>query len=120
MKALVFAVLLACSCSDSEPPPPVAETYMVRGAVTAMPDGERSKEVEIHHEAIPLFRNQQGKVAEMSSMQMSFAPTSGVLLAGVVVGDKVAFTFQVVWEDRRPLRLTKIEKLPADTKLLLE
>jgi len=119
MKALVAVALLA-SCR-AEPKAKVADaTYTARGQIVALPRSERSKEVEIHHESIPTFRNREGTVAGMMSMPMSFAPVPALSLAGISVGDKVTFTFDVRWNDRSPLVLTKLEKLPAVTELTLE
>ena len=114
----LMAALPRCSSGKSE----VAgvENYTVRGKITAMPEGPRSKEIEIHHEAIPTFRNQQGKVAGMHSMPMPFAVAPGVSLAAFDLDDKVTVTFEVVWDDRSPLHLTRIEKLPPGTTLTLE
>ena len=117
--AVVLATLLFGSSCESKASGPV-ERYLARGQITGMPAGTASKEIEIHHEAIPTFRNQQGKVTGMHSMPMPFEVTTATPLTGFAVGDKVSVSFEVRWDARSPLRVTALEKLPADTALTLE
>lgn len=115
---LVAVLLVACSRGGSQHEP--GETYRIRAEIAAMPDGAASKAIELHHEAIPGFKNQQGKVSTMASMQMTFEVPSSVPLAGFALHDKVTATFEVLWDEKNPLRVTKLEKLPAETALTLE
>jgi len=115
-RALFLVAMLGCGGAKPQP----AEHYTVRGEIATMPAGASSKEIEIHHEAIPAFKNEQGKVKTMDSMQMPFAVQPGVSLAAFQVGDKVTFDFDVVWDDKAPLHLTKLEKLPPETTLTLQ
>ena len=114
-----LSVVIFASCG-SRKPQAAGEHYTVRGKIAAMANGPQSKEIEIHHEAIPTFRNQQGKVNGMHSMQMPFAVAADISLAAFSVGDKVTFEFEVVWDDKSPLHLTRLDKLPADAALTLE
>lgn len=122
MKVILIPCFLAALASCSSTKPKAApDHYTARGKITALPPtGAKVPELEIHHETLPTFRNQQGAVSGMSSMPMPFLPDAGVSLTGLAVGDKVAFSFDVVWDDRSPLHLTQISKLPADTALTLE
>lgn len=124
MKAILALALglASATCANKTGPRTAAPaaTYTARGQITWMANGDRSKEVEIHHETIPTFRDRAGKLAGMPSMAMSFKVTPSAALAGFKVTDKVQLTFDVVWSDSSPLRLTKLEHLPADTALVLE
>lgn len=120
MKCALVASLLLSACSGSATQHAPADRYTVRAEIATMPSGAASTEIELHHEAIPSFKAQDGKVSTMSSMQMPFEVPTSVSLAGFSVKDKVAATFEVRWDEKNPLSLTKLEKLPAETALVLE
>jgi len=136
MSRVLFAVLLACSttlwaCGGSDKPadPPKSTghdiparaadaTYTVKGEITMLPvDGDKRTELKVHHEAIPTFKDKEGKVVGMSAMTMSFPPAKGVDLSKLKKGDKVSLTFSVWWGNTPGYLTTKVEKLSDDTKL---
>jgi hypothetical protein len=91
------------------------EHFSSRGKLVGIKD----KMVDIHHEAMPSVRGFDGTLGPMMSMRMSFAaPPAGV--GAVAIGDVVAFEFTVHYDAEPTLRLTRIDKLPADTRLVLE
>ena len=125
MKALRFgglAVAILCAvlgCSKAPGVPP--QTYEVRGVVRQLPAADQpSKEILIHHEAIPSFGNMNGETVGMEAMTMPFPVVDPALCEGFALGDKVTFRFQVDWEGSPPLQLTHLEKLTADTVLSFE
>jgi len=113
--ACVTALVLAVGCGDKAP----ADQYTVRGRIAAMPAGEQSKEIDVHHEAIPTYKHRDGKVRGMDAMVMTFAPASGVSLTGLAPGDPVEMTFEVRWDDHPALVIQRIQELPPDTQLQL-
>ncbi len=136
MSRVLFAVLLAlsttlaaCGGKDKPADPAVAgghtppartpdQTYTVRGEVTMLPvEGDKRTELKVHHEAIPTFKNKDGKVVGMSAMTMEFPPAKGVDLSKLKKGDKVSMTFSVWWGNSPAWLAVKVEKLPEDTKL---
>lgn len=113
--ALVVLPLMACG---GEPPAP-PETYQARGIVRQIGGGE-TPELLIHHESLPDFRNDKGETVGMDSMAMPFPAAQPALVEGLAVGDRIAFTFEVRWEDGPPLRLTHVEPLGPDVRLEFE
>ena len=54
----------------------------------------------------------------MKAMTMPYPVAKGVSLDGLAIGDFIEFTFDVTWgEDYPTYAITKVTKLPADTKL---
>ncbi|MFG0259447.1 MAG: copper-binding protein [Phycisphaerales bacterium JB041] len=104
-----------------------SHTYTVRGRVVSVPSADTPlADLEIHHEAIPDFKNREGVVFEnpttgvrgMKSMTMAFPVGEGVSLEGIAVGDLVTFTFVTEWGENYPeYRVTEISELPAETEL---
>jgi hypothetical protein len=118
VKTLVLAIvvtMIGLAWSGCGKP---AEQYTVNGKVVAVGASARDK-IDIHHEAIPTYKHRDGKVRGMGSMVMSFAPT-GKNLPTVAVGDIVRVTFSVHWDSDPGTRIEAMEKLPAETTLLLE
>ena len=113
---LVFAPMLALGCDEKRTP----EEYTVRGRITAMPAGEQSEELDIHHEAIPTYKHRDGQVRGMDAMVMTFAPASGTSLQGLAVGDPVQMTFEVRWDEHPALVIRQIQELQPDTQLGFE
>jgi Cu/Ag efflux protein CusF len=111
--ALLGIALYAAGCGHD---PPITDArYHLRGVVAAISDVELS----IHHEAIPHFKDRDGHDSSMASMTMIFGLAAGVSPASLRVGDKIAFDFDLRWSTSPALLLTKLEKLPADTPLVL-
>jgi len=125
--ALLCLTLAAAGCGGSgsagraqadEPAEPPDQTYTVRGEVAGMPrEGDELRQIRIHHEPLPDFVGFEGKVVGMASMTMPFPLADAVDVGGIEDGDKVEMTFEVRWEGSPPLRVVKIEELPADTPL---
>jgi Cu/Ag efflux protein CusF len=111
----VTALVLSVGCGDKGR----IDEYTVRGRITAMPEGERSKEIDVHHESIPTYKHRDGAVRGMDSMVMTFSPANDVALAGLEPGDPVEMTFEVRWDQRPALVIRRIQELPADTELKL-
>jgi Cu/Ag efflux protein CusF len=113
LAALALVAVIACR----ERLAPADATYSARGQVVEMP-ASRNGEMTVHHESVPGFRDRKGNPSHMDSMAMPFAVADGVSLDGIADGDKVAFTFEVRWKTEPALRITRLEKLPADTALV--
>ncbi len=114
-------LLLGCrGASDVETAPakPADQTYQVRGVLASV-NQERSS-VEIQHEEIPDFANASGKKVGMAAMTMPFHVGPNVDLKSLAVGDKVAFTLEVRWENKRELYIPQLSQLPKDTTLKIE
>lgn len=109
MRALTLSapLLLFAACSSSQP-----AAYTVRARV----DQVQGALWKLQHEAIPTFRDKDGKTVGMAAMTMGFAaPAEGT----AKVGDLVEVTFEVRWGDKPPMRVTAVKTLPAGTKLQL-
>lgn len=109
------AALPACSCGDHDadrPTTPADATYEgITGVVEAMPrEGADRREISIAHEAIPSFVDREGEEVGMDAMTMQFAVSSDVNLDGVETGDAVSFDFEVRWDDRPMLLVTRLEE----------
>lgn len=118
MRAVPLLVLLGSllACSPPAPLPPAEHSYATRGVVERLP-GRNGREAMILHEKIEDFVGMDGKPATMPSMSMPFAIAEGVSLAGVGVGTKVGFTFEVRWSGDAPLLVVALAPLPAETEL---
>lgn len=117
--SMLFAATLLLACEPAAPPmPPADHTYETRGVVERL-QSRNDPRLMILHEEIPDFVGIDGTTAAMHSMSMEFGVAGDVSTAGLKVGDKIAFTFEVRWEGGEPLLITKLEVLPADTTLRL-
>jgi hypothetical protein len=117
------AVVAVVGCGKTSKPSedPAIEAidrYTVRGEITAMPSSNQPKEIEIDTERIPAFKAIDGKISPMEPMPMPYS-IGDLALTGLAIGDPVEISFEVHWKDMPPLRLTRIEKLPTETKLQL-
>ena len=98
-----------------------ARTYQVRGVLKSLPDPETGAgRLRIRHEAIPDLVGASGEVEGMAAMTMPFPVDAEVDLGGYAVGDVVSFELRVDWEADRPVAVTAMERLPADTELTLD
>lgn len=113
---LLLAGFVTMSCGESWPATkaPPAEQFEARGQISAI----AGSSLDIHHERMPAIRTFEGTLAPMDSMTMPFA-TNGVSIEGLAKGDIVSFAFTVHYDADPTLRLTRIVKLPADTRLVL-
>ncbi len=125
ISALALAAALSASLAGGCKKQPAAEagpavTYEVRGLITRLPDPRNAAtNLSIHHEAIPSF-TVKGKMVGMSEMTMPFPTAQGLSLSGLAVGDPVLFVMEVREKPVLSYQITKISKLPADTKLDLK
>jgi len=124
-------ILLAAACSGGDAPQPADETqggwgvgaeidrYTVRGEIVSLPGPGGRGAFDVRHEAIPDFRSSDGEVVGMGSMTMPFPLAEGLSLDGFAVGDKIEFTLEVNWDPEAtpPQRVTRVQKLPAETDL---
>lgn len=110
----------------NNPDSPVEFSYTVRGQIVSLPSADRPfEDLQIHHEAVPDFKDRDGNVTVsasgtrgMKAMTMPFPVAEGVSLDGIAVGDKVEFTFVYTWGgESSGYEITEIKKLPADTEL---
>ncbi len=127
LAGLAVAGALLPACGPGEPPPgdgPGAvggRTYQVRGILQSLPDPETGAgELRIRHEAITDLVGAGGEVEIMAAMTMSFPVAAEVDLTGLAAGEPVRFDLRVDWEATRPVAVTAIEKLPAETELALD
>jgi hypothetical protein len=112
---LLYVALSACAGG----PPAADGHYHARGVVAAISGSAPDAELSIHHEAIPRFKDRDGHATTMASMTMIFGLAEPSARAGLHVGDKLAFEFDLRWNARPVLLITKLAKLPADTPLTL-
>jgi Cu/Ag efflux protein CusF len=114
--SLLALAVAACDGSATAPTAAVA-SYEMRGEIVRLPPAG-SREIAIRHEAVPDFRDEQGKVVGMGSMTMPFTLAPGLALESLAPGDRVHFTLEMRWQEPREIaRISRIEKLPAGTRL---
>ena len=103
-------------------PPAADASYTLRGIIDTLPQTTGpDKYIKIHHEALPDFKNKEGKVVGMPEMIMDFEQVApDVRLTDFKVGDVVDFTFEVRWSPRVVTRVVKMRKLEAGTVLTLK
>ena len=117
--ALALAVAVStAACRAGGTLAPADATYSTRGQVVEVPK-DAAGELSVHHEAVPDFRDAEGKPSHMDSMSMPFAVAPEVSLAGIAPGDKVEMTFEVRWSSQPALRVVKLHELPEGTALAL-
>lgn len=115
--------LAGCAPAEKAPEaasaaPQAAREYLVKGLVNSVAaDG---REIQIHHEAVPEFVGIDGQPEPMDSMTMPFPVADPALVRGIAAGDRVSFTFRVDWDGKQPLAVTRLEKLPPETRLAFE
>src|ERR1700704_5285771 len=116
--ALAFILLLlAAGCGAK------GRDYTVRALVVQAPDAtriaaNRAGSLYLYHEPIDDWVGRDGKRDGMDTMAMPFPVASGVPLAGVAANDKVEVTLHVDWTADRAIEITRLRKLPADTRLV--
>lgn len=99
--------------------------YTVRGLVAQLPEaGKPTSSFRVRHEPIPEWKkNYDQPPVGMNSMVMDFPPATPSVIEGLAVGDIVALTFRVEYDDEGMLKgwkATRVEKLPAETVLVFE
>ena len=128
LAALGASLALVMACEPGAPETgssagaePSARTYQVRGVLQSLPDpATGAGQLRIRHEAVPDLVGEGGKIEGMAAMTMPFQVAAEVDLAGFAAGDLVRFDLRVDWQAMRPVAVTAIEKLPADTRLALD
>lgn len=127
--ALALAVAFVAACDDEGEADPADDegeseaadlpTYTARGEVRGLPDAA-GEPIQIFHEDIPDFVDQEGQEEGMAAMLMPFGVAEDLALEGVDDGDIVEFTFEVDWGSDEITRVVDIETLPEDTELDLD
>ena len=115
-----IAVALGANAACTKPPEPPAATHTVQGVVKLFPAATKpgnGKTIVVLHQAIPKFKDQEGKEVGMVPMPMPFTISSGVDVSGIALGSKVEMTFGVFWKEPNPTRILAIKKLPDDAKI---
>jgi copper binding protein CusF len=97
--------------------------YRVRALVVQTPDSAhtastRAGGLYLYHEPIDDWVGRDGKHDGMDTMAMPFPVAGSVPLAGVAANDKVEVTLHVDWTADRAIEITRLRKLPADTRLV--
>lgn len=113
LSLVLLAPFLATACAQKSGP---IQRYQVRAEVMQLPEGPNG-DLLIRHEAIDGFADRDGKRVGMDPMSMPFPLAEGLSLAGLAPGDVVRCTLEVDWQQRSPVKIAAIEKLPAGTHL---
>jgi Cu/Ag efflux protein CusF len=116
---VALAALAACGGRTPPAPPPGDADYEGRGEIARLPDAS-NREIWIRHEAIPDFRDAEGRIVGMESMTMPFKLAPGAAPADLAPGDRVSFRLEMRWSDRAAATVARIEKLPEGTRLAWE
>jgi hypothetical protein len=117
----LFAAFVALGGCEPRPAPGAGDadgTYTARGEIVRV--DAPSRDVWIHHEAIPTFRDAKGVTVGMESMTMPFPAGADLPLTDLAPGARGEFTFSVRWTGERPLRLERWTPLPAGTTLAFD
>jgi hypothetical protein len=94
-------------------------SYRVRGVVKELSGKGVDARVALHHEAIPDFKDRDGKAATMHAMIMSFGFAESLPPSTFVPEEKVEIEFDVRFSKTPPLLITRVQKLPEGTQLVL-
>lgn len=108
-----FAALLAVAGCGGGP----GRDYTVRAQVVKPPDNP-AEGLYLYHEAIDDWMGRGGEVEGMDPMAMPFPVAKDVPLEGLAANDKVEIILHVDWEADSPVEVTRLRKLPPDTKLV--
>ena len=106
-------LLLAAGCGAR------GRDYVVRALVVQAPDpANPAGGLYLYHEAIDGWTGRDGKRDGMDPMAMPFPVARGVPLTGIAANDKVEVTLHVDWQADRAVEITRLRKLPRDTRLV--
>ena len=114
---MACVLLLAAGCGAR------GRDYVVRALVVQTPEaanasGNRAAGLYLYHEAIDGWVGRDGKRDGMDPMAMPFPVARGVPLTGLAANDKVEVTLHVDWQADRAVEITRLRKLPRDTRLV--
>jgi hypothetical protein len=110
------ALLLAAGCSGCGTK---GRDHTVRAMVVQAPDpANPAGGLYLYHEAIDDWVGRDGKQDGMDPMAMPFPVARGVPLTGLAANDKVEVTLHVDWDADTAVQITKLRKLPPDTRLV--
>jgi len=112
---VALLALAAAACKDSAPQPPDSR-YTVRAEIARLPTPP-SREIYLHHESIPDFRDLRGRHTGMASMTMPFHLDEAIDASTLAAGERVEVDFEVRWNDRAPLRVVRVAALAPGTRL---
>lgn len=118
---VILTAALLSACADAEVasgPGTGPRTYTLKGRIIEMPAAPGG-EIQLEHEAIHGLVDSRGESVGMDAMMMFFslAEDAG---AGFEAGNIVEFDLEVDWQ-REPLAIvTRLERLPDDTRLVFE
>ena len=116
--ALACACALACaSCGDDLGR--ADAVYRVRGQVVSQDGTGADARVVVAHEAIPSFKDRDGKLGRMPAMTMAFNMAPDVPAPKLTPGSRWQLTFEVRWRREPVLRITRVEPLAPGTELTL-
>ena len=125
--AVLVGVLYIPNCTRKEagkpaaaaPTTPAEKTYTLRGRITGFPNPPREA-LRIHHEALPDFTDAEGKVIGLDEMEMHFPFVSpSVSFDGLKLNEPIEATMEMRYKSEPRFLITRITKLPEDTKLNL-
>ena len=106
-------LLLAAGCGAR------GRDYVVRALVVQAPDpANPAGGLYLYHEAIDGWTGRDGKRDGMDPMAMPFPVAKGIPLTGIAANDKVEVTLHVDWQADRAIEITRLRKLPRDTRLV--
>ncbi|NJL29440.1 MAG: copper-binding protein [Thermoanaerobaculia bacterium] len=109
---LLGAVSLSTGCGGQSTQPSPPDVYTVRGEIRRLPAaGKTPRELWLHHEDIPDFKDSKGEVVGMEAMTMPFPLADEVSLEGVAIGNHVEFVLEVRWNGKPPVVVSRLEKL---------
>lgn len=113
-RSLLLAALTLLACERS-----ANASYRTRGLVRGVDGAGDELAIAIHHERITRFVDRDGRASPMPAMAMMFGLAPALAERAVRPGDKVAFTFEVRWDERPTLLITQLEPLSPTTELAL-
>lgn len=111
---LVSLLLVAGACSPAAEEQGEVHRYTVAGEIVRLPEAGRpdGAEIYIRHEAVPTFVDSKGETVGMEAMTMGFPLAQTLDLAGLAVGDRIEFDFEVRWQGSPPVQVTRVVKSP--------
>ena len=94
-------LMAVAGCSRRSPPTPKGTTYhyIVQGTIVALPvSGQGPPQLQINAGPIHNWVRMNGKVRTMPAMVMPYQLEPGLSTAGLKVGEKIVFHYEVNWQ----------------------